>query len=277
MFITELMATIDKQVQSYTFDAYHALVAAHINSIRLVVILYFIFLGYRFLTTKQEYTHIHFTRQILMVSICYFAATQWSFYSLFVYDLAMAIPNSVSVALVSVVPNVPKQADAIDLLEYLWFSGLDIASTLWGAISISAIHQGLMALGILTMTLLLVGYGLLVISLAKMIMAIGLALAPLFILLYLFNGSASLFFGWLKVVLTAMAKQIVIYAMIAMVYSIAYATTEEMLTQESLDMVDVSTFLLLLLLSLGLLLNTTKIATTLGESVSDMVKKVRLV
>jgi type IV secretion system protein VirB6 len=266
MFITELMQTIDTQVQTYTFDAYHALVSNHINSIRLVVALYFIFLGYRFMMAKYQISHLDFMRHILVVSCCYFAATHWSVYALFIYDLAIAIPNDLSVALVSVVPNVPNQASGIELLEYLWFAGLDIAATLWGSISISAIHQGLMALGVLTMTLLLVGYGLLVISLAKMVMAIGLSLAPLFILLFMFKKSHSLFVGWLRVIFTAMTKQIVIYAMIAMVYTIAFDTTEEMLKQQTLDMVDVSTFLLLLFISVGLFFSASHIAQTIGES-----------
>ncbi len=266
MFITELMQMIDEQVQSYTFDAYHALVHGHINSIRLVVALYFIFLGYRFFMAKEYVTHTSFLKHIFMVSCCYFIATHWSFYALFIYDLAIAIPNDISVALVSVVPNVPGEATGVELLEYLWFSGLDIAATLWGSISISAIHQGLMALGVLLMTLLLVGYGLLVIALAKMIMAIGLSLAPLFILLFMFKGGHSLFVGWLRVIFTAMMKQIVIFAMIAMVYTIAFDTTEAMLSQETLDMVDVSTFLLLLFISLGLFFTASRFAQTIGES-----------
>jgi type IV secretion system protein VirB6 len=266
MFITELMQLIDNQVKDYTFDAYHALVTAHINSIRLVVAFYFIFLGYRFLMVKQYFSFDVLMKHVLIVSCCYFAATQWSIYALFIYDLAIAIPEQLSVVLVSVVPNVPSQATGVELLEYLWFAGLDIAATLWGSISISAIHQGLMALGVLLMTLLLVGYGLLVISIAKMIMAIGLSLAPLFILLYMFKNSQSLCIGWLRVILTAMMKQIVIFAMITMVYTIAFDTTEQMLAQETLDMVDVSTFLLLLFISLGLFLNASRFASTIGES-----------
>ncbi|MFA6037087.1 MAG: type IV secretion system protein [Legionellales bacterium] len=265
MFITELMQTIDNQVQNYTFNAYHALVNENINSIRLLVVLYFIFLGYRFLIADKPFLHMSLLQQVLLTSFCYFAATQWAVYGLFVYDLATAIPDQISVTLVSVVPNVPDQASGIALLEYLWFSGLDIAATLWGSISISAIHQGLMALGVLTMTILLVGYGLLVISLTKMVMAIGLSLAPLFILLYLFKNTQSLSFGWLRVIVTAMMKQMIIFVMIAMVYAIAYDTTQAMLAQSTLDMVDVATFLLLLFISLGLLLSTSQIASTIGK------------
>jgi len=266
MFITELMQLIDEQVRSFTFDAYHALVADHANSIRIIVILYFIFLGYRCLLAKTNFSYATFLEHSLMVSFCYFAATHWSFYSLFIYDLAIALPNALSVTLVSVIPNVPNEGNAIELLEYLWYSGLDIAATLWGSVSISSLHQGLMALGVLVITVLLVGYGLIVISLAKMILAIGLSLAPLFILLYLFKGSESLTIGWLRVILTVIFKQIIIYAMIALVYTFSFNTVEAMLNQPQLDMVDVSTFLLLMVISLGLFFNATQVATTLGES-----------
>lgn len=266
MFITDLMQLIDDQVQTYTFDAYHALVGAHLSSIQLILAMYFIFLGYRCLAAKQQLSYTQFLEHILLVTCSYFAATQWSVYSLFVYDLAMALPDTLAVSLVSVVPNIPAGVSGVELLEYLWFSGLDIAATLWGSISISAIHQGLMALGVLLMTLLLVGYGLIVISLAKMILAIGLSLAPLFILLYLFKGSESLFIGWLRVIITVMMKQIIIFAMIALVYSITYGTVEQLLEQTTLDMVDVSTFLLLLIISLGLFFSANSMAITIGES-----------
>ncbi len=266
MFITDLMQKVDELVQSYTFDAYSTLVASHINSIRLVVVLYFIFMGYRIFMAKEHFSHVELIQKILTVSCCYYIATNWGVYSLFIYDLAIAIPNSISIALVLVAPNIPNHASGVELLEYLWFSGLDIAATLFGSISISAIHQGLMALGVLTMTLLLVGYGLLVITLAKMIMAIGLALAPLFVLLFMFNGSRSLFVGWLRVIFTAMMKQIIIFAMIALVYCILFNTTETMLAKQTLDMMDVSTFLLLMFISLGMFLSASRIASTIGES-----------
>jgi type IV secretion system protein VirB6 len=268
MFITDLMLLIDSQVKNYTFDAYHALVSAHLGSIKLILVLYFTFLGYRLLMAKQQFSYQNFLEHVLLISCGYFAATQWGIFSLFIYDLAMALPNELSVTLVSVVPNIPQQADGVELLEYLWFSGLDIAATLWGSISISAIHQGLMALGVLLMTLLLVGYGLIVISLAKMILAIGFALAPLFILLYLFKPSESLFIGWLRVIFTVMMKQIIIFAMIALVYSISFDTVEALKLQTTLDMVDVSSFLLLLLISLGLFFSAHSMAVTIGESLS---------
>ena len=266
MFITDLMQLIDEQVRSYTFDAYHALIADHANSIRMVVILYFVFLGYRCLLAKSHFSYATFLEHSLMVSFCYFAATQWSFYSLFIYELAMALPNALSVSLVAVIPNVPSEGNAIELLEYLWYSGLDIAATLWSSISISAWHQGLMALAVLIVTVLLVGYGLIVISLAKMILAIGLSLAPLFILFYLFKGSESLTIGWLRVILTVIFKQIIIYAMIALVYTLSFNTVESLLLQPQLDMIDVSSFLLLMVISLGLFFNAAQVAVTLGES-----------
>ncbi len=264
MFITELMQTIDNQVQDYTFNAYHALVNDNIASIRLLVAMYFMFIGYQYLFADKPIFKLSLLQQILLVSFCYFAATHWSVYALLIYDLATAIPDQIAVTLVSVVPNIPHQASGIELLEYLWFSGLDIAATIWGAISISAIHQGLMALGVLIMTLFLVGYGLLIISLAKMIMAIGLSLAPLFIILYMFKTTQSLSIGWLRVIIIAMMKQIIIFAMIAMVYAIAFDTTDDMLKQESLDMIDVSSFLLLLFISCGLFLSASRIATLIG-------------
>ena len=266
MFIREFMDKLDRQLHSYTFDAYHSLVGQHAASIGLVVMLYFIFLGYRFLMANTQVNITTLLEHMLVVIVCYFLATHWSVFSLLIYNLAMSLPHGVSQALVSVIPGVPTGSEETDLLEYLWFSGLEVAATLWGAISITAIHQGLLALGVLIMTLLLVGYGLLVISLAKMIMAIGLALAPLFILLYMFQRSQSITLGWLSVLLTAMAKQIIIFAMIALVYTLAYDTVECLLSQSSIDMADVSMFLLLLFISFGLFLSTHSIAKMIGKS-----------
>ncbi|MGA2655803.1 MAG: type IV secretion system protein [Gammaproteobacteria bacterium] len=264
MFITELMQTIDTQIQDYTFNAYQALVTHNINSIRLLVAMYFMFLGYQYLMASKPVFNIPILHQVLLVVFCYYTATHWSVFAILVYDLAVALPDQLAVTLVSVVPNVPDQVSGIELLEYIWFSGLDIAATIWGAISISAIHQGLMALGVLIMTLFLVGYGLLVISLAKMIMAIGLSLAPLFIILFMFKQTQRFSFGWLQVVLIAMLKQIIIFAMIAMVYAIIYGSTEALLQQETLDMMDVASFLLLLFISSGLFLTASRVAILIG-------------
>jgi type IV secretion system protein VirB6 len=205
--VHSLLGVVDCNAQQLVRSGYAALFegSGHFTAVLTVLLtLYVAFIGYRLMLGQSQLRVTDFVLSAVKIGLVLALATQWNAYQALVYRLLFSGPQQLADMLVSAVQ--PDQSsfrgDVFDGLQRAFddLSGAANGFSSHAAPTTSPLLGGA-GFGALLMTLsasvlLLSSLG--VLMAAKIVLALLLAIGPIFIGLALFDSTRGLFEGWLR-------------------------------------------------------------------------------
>lgn len=191
-YVSEFIGYVDTTLNGFTESTYNALVTSHQTEIMLVLTIYVALYGWAVMNAWIETTLSDAVKRIVLMAVVVMLATRWSYFSIFCYDVFTTGPSKIIAAVTQGAMN------PTELLDQVFDKGVRAGYGLmqeggWSDLGMVLIGA-LVAFG----TLVMIGYSLFLIVLAKMALAVLLGLAPLFLLLLLFNATRDFFGQWLR-------------------------------------------------------------------------------
>ncbi len=192
------------------------------------VTLFVVVYGYLVMTGQVQHLYTTAIRTIFLVGFVTYTALNWDWFS-YLYDLFTQTPDLFSSAL-------SLGRDAKSALDELYDRGMDTAFSIWSRSGWDLALWGLGA-AVFCVTLWLIGFAVFLLLLAKLLVAVTLALGPIFIAFCLFDATRQWFKNWIGSLVTLMIFQLIIYASLGLGYAIYRAVVPEgeLYTASSLD------------------------------------------
>src|SRR5205085_173554 len=172
--------------------------------ISLLFTFYVMFLGYRFLFHDHHFNLSTVTKHMVVMLCTYGMVMHWDLYHLFVYDIFTNEPAHITEILIDSSGKLHGSESIAQALDDIYAAIVKAAMGFFGEISFSAAGLAFLIYGLLVFLIgsLLCLFALLLFVYAKMMMAIALALGPLFILFILWDSTKGIFSAWLKKLIT---------------------------------------------------------------------------
>lgn len=196
-FLTPLLAAVDAAVEGYARAAFGAVAGAVAPAVVAGGALIIAWWGILFATGRAEAPLVQFTERIAKIAVFagLVAGTAGTFDIL--YGWFNAVPEGLGAVLLA--GESPAAA-----LDAFYARGAALAQTLLSMFELSGTGLTWLVLGIVVWLAcaILAGYGGFLIVLAKVAIAVLLAVAPIFVFLAMFQTTRSWFEGWLRGILT---------------------------------------------------------------------------
>lgn len=213
-FITDMLTMVDSTTANYTQAAYNAVASTHSLEIHLVLVAYIALFGWGVLTQKIEMTISAALRHVITMAIVVSLSTRWDIFAVWIYDVATNGTNKLIAAVSNNTLNPQAQ------LSNVFDQGMNAALQLFQAGGLRAWLPYLLGAGVYLATLLAVGYALFLLVLSKLALAVLLAIAPLFLLLLLFNATRNFFTSYTGQVINYALIPVFVYGLLALALAI---------------------------------------------------------
>ncbi len=225
-FISDTLNTVDAVINNYVSLAYTHLVQDNAVVITLLFTFYIILLGYRFLNHDQQVTMSYIQRHVIVMLIVYGLLMSWHLYNLFVYNIFTNEPGYISQILVGASQQSHPDATVAQVLDGIYESVLNATLGFFAQVNFSSTGVAFLFYGLLVF---LIGtamcvYALLLFIYAKMMMAVSLALGPIFISFLLWESTKGMFAAWLRKLITLALIPIITSAVLALMLSVINVT-----------------------------------------------------
>jgi type IV secretion system protein VirB6 len=271
--ITDILDKLDAITQQYAFNGYAALAHTLQPSITMALVFYVAFLGWMTLQGWTKFTIGESVKHSLKIVIVFSLATNWDFFSLFIYNVFVHGPNEISEVLMSSTGKTSGSANAA--LQDSFNQGIDIGNQLF---NLSSYLNKFLALVVWAFDICVTGFCLIGFAVAKVGLSVTLVLAPVFSVLLLWNGTKGIFEKWLMTALGFALTPLILTSVLLVVdalmnYSLSEITNSIANTsEESTTVTSVMTFILASIVSIALLKRAASIANAIagGVTVSAM-------
>lgn len=193
-------------------------------AVTLFVALY----GYMVMTGQIQHLYQTAFRNILLVGFVTYTALNWDWFS-YLYDVFTKSPDMFSSTL-----SLGRNSNTV--LDELYNRGIDTAFSIWTRSGWDMVIWGLGAV-VFVITLCLVAFAVFLLLLVKLLVAVTLALGPIFVAFCLFDSTRQWFKNWIASLVTLVIFQLVIYASLGLGYGIYQAVVPEgeLYTADALD------------------------------------------
>ena len=191
-FTTTLLSNIDSVVSTFTQTAFQAVVQSHETEIYLALVLYTALFGYLVLTGAVEFSIPRAVRHLLLMTVVTALATNWDIFAIFFNNVFTGGPAKLIAAITggSYDPNA--------MLSDVFDKGIMGANAINQNAGFSTLGFLIIGYSVFYCTLIVVGYALYLLILAKLALGILLGLAPLFFMFLLFSSTKDFFAGYLR-------------------------------------------------------------------------------
>lgn len=221
-FISDTLSLVDNTIASFVKTGFDNMQGYLQPTLMIMATLYVMWMGYQALVEKAPLTPMsiirHFTTLIIIMTL----STNWNYYHQFVYDIFTREPMEISRILAG------SGQSAVMGLNHIWQNGCNLAGELFSAGSWKNpeyLIYGLLAY-IATFANCLYALGLFVV--AKMAIAILLAIGPLFIILMLWGSTRELTSGWIRGLVNYSLIPIITTILLLLTNTIAQTTLPNM-------------------------------------------------
>jgi type IV secretion system protein VirB6 len=259
--VAEFIRYVDSTLIGFTESTYDALVASHQTEILLVLTIYVALYGWAVLNAWIETTLTDAVKRVLFLVVVVTLATQWSYFSLFGYDVFTTGPAKMIAAVTH------GAVDPSALLDQVFEKGIRAGYRLMQEGGWS--DMGLVVIGAVVVagTVITVGYSLFLIVLAKIALAILLGLAPLFLLFLLFNATRDFFAQWLRQLFNFALIPVLVFGVSAVMLKFVDASLTRLETATTSRLGEVTFLLLIGFILVMLLRQVMGIAAGLGGGI----------
>lgn len=237
----------------------------------LLLIAYVIFWGVGIWTGTATGTATDAAFRLFRAFVIYTLATSWSDFSSYVYTVLNEGPSAIGNRLLSVGANNTYQSPnaVVTALENIWnqiSTGYQLHFA-WGLQSFAAAIVGLACIIIIALFL---AVAIFTIILSKVFLWLLLGLAPITILLLLFNVSSRFFSGWVNGAVMYATLQVLVYAFLAFYLNVTqpiFANLSSAISSGQVDWAALAPFFLVGLTGLFLIGQLPALASTIAGGI----------
>lgn len=225
-FFTGTLNTVDAVIGNFVSLAYANLIQANAGIITVLFTFYVMMLGFKFLNHSHHSNLMAMIQHFITMLAVYGLIMDWQLYHLFVYNIFTNEPAYLANILVKSTGQFHKMGSISAALDGIYSAVVNAAAGFFGEVSLSAAGIAFLFYGILVFIIgsLMCIFALLLFIYAKMMMAIALALGPIFILFILWQPTRGLFSAWLNKLVTLALIPIVTSAILVLMLSVINVT-----------------------------------------------------
>lgn len=233
-------------------------------------IVFIAFYGYKVIINGRFSAHdgiIHIAKMLVILVLI----TSWTDFQIFIMDVITDTPADLAGELIKI--NTIGYTD-VDNANTALGNFYDETAAISGKIREGAGWNGMIVIFswvVFLAGLALTGYALILISLSKIAVALMLAVAPFFILMLIFAQTKTLFEGWLRTTLNYALIPIFVYGLLSLLLVLANKALANMglnVTATSEIMTYAAPFLLVCVISVGLLMQVMNLASGIAGGLS---------
>lgn len=224
-FITGTLNTVDSVISNYVNTAYTNFVQANSGVITLLFTVYVMMMGYQFLFHRHHEHLSGVIKQIITMLCVYGLVMNWNLYHLFVYQIFTEEPTKIANVLINST-NGMQTGSISEALDGIYLAVINSSTDLFNQINFSASGLAFILYGCFVFVIgtLLCIYTLLLFIYAKLMMAVALALGPIFILFTMWESTRGLFSAWLNKLMTLALIPVVTSGVLALMLSVINVT-----------------------------------------------------
>ncbi|MEO8400579.1 MAG: type IV secretion system protein [Gammaproteobacteria bacterium] len=270
-FFTDTLNTVDAVIGNFVKTAYTNFLETNSGVITLLFTLYIIFLGYRFLNHDEKVSLSYLTRHLIVMLCVYSMLMSWHLYNLFVYNIFTNEPNNISQILVNSAKNMHSGETIATALDEIYKSVINATIGFFGQVSFSASGIAFLFYGVLVFFIgsLLCVFALLLFIYAKMMMAVSLALGPMFISFILWEPTKGMFNAWLNKLITIALIPVITSAILVLMLSVINVTLPSInQSTQTMQFYGIVPFLALTVTTTLILSQVFRIASALGGGIT---------
>jgi type IV secretion system protein VirB6 len=270
-FLSSTLNTVDAVIGHFVSTAYANFIEANAGLITLLFTFYVMVLGYRFLYHHHHFNMSDVIRHFIVMICVYALVMNWKLYHLFVYQIFTTEPGNIAQILVNTSGHLQAESSIARSLDNIYESILHAAVGLFGEINFSIAGLAFIFYAILIFLIgtLMCVFALLLFIYAKMMMAIMLALGPIFITFILWDATKGLFSAWLNQLITIALIPIITSAILVLMLSVINVTLPHLNQPvEQLQFYGIAPFLGLALATTLLLAQVFRICSALGGGIT---------
>jgi type IV secretion system protein VirB6 len=225
-FFSDTLNTVDSVINNFVSNAYSHFIQANSGMITLLFTVYIMFLGYRFLIHDQHLDLNQIMRHMITMLIVYGMVMKWDFYNIFVYKIFTNEPGNIAKVLVNAAGHAKSGTSITQALDGIYKSVIDASAGFFGQVNFSTSGIAFIFYGMLVYLIgtLLCVFALLLFIYAKMMMAVSLALGPIFILFILWDSTKAIFSAWIRKLITLALIPIITSAILVLMLSVINVT-----------------------------------------------------
>jgi len=269
-FFSDTLNTVDAVIANFVNNAYQNFIQANASIITLLLTVYVIFIGYRFLNHDHHFNMNQIMRHMIIMLIVYGMVMNWELYNIFVYNIFTNEPGNIAKVLVNSAGHQSSEGLS-QALDSVYKAVMDAVGGFFGQASFSGTGIAFFFYGILVYVIgsLMCIFALVLFIYSKMMMAVSLALGPIFILFYLWDTTKGMFSAWLQKLFTLALIPIVTSAILMLMLSVINVTLPSMnQPAESMQFYGIAPFLGLSLATTLILSQVLQICSALGGGIT---------
>ncbi|MFO1464338.1 MAG: type IV secretion system protein [bacterium] len=259
---TDILTRVDAITLGYTAKAYQAVVSTHATELRLMLVAYFALYGMAVLQGFVPLSMGALAKHIVKVGIVYSVATNWGTFTVFCYNLFTSGPDKLMGALVG-------GSNPSAQLGVVFDKGMSSASLIYENAGKFDMGQMSVAFVLMISTVLLTAYGLFLLVLSKLGLAVLLSLGPIFVPFALWSSTKGLFQAWLNYLINYALIPVITLGILGLIISILDDAVQKIQAVGDRPLIyHTFPFLLTGSITVLLLAQVTRLASTLGGGVA---------
>ena len=210
-----LLNTTDATIDSFVFDAWNQFIVSSENWLTAMMVLFVVTIGFLLLLGRIRISLADLAPRFIKLLFIYVLVIHIPLLITFVFHLFTEVPASIATSLVNTAGS--SEGGINGNIQSIFSQGMDSGFAVFEQGGLTNLGALLFALVIWLVTILVVTYITFLLILSKLATAILLAVAPFFIVLYLFDATKSIFEGWLRQTLSFALIPIFTYGLLALV------------------------------------------------------------
>lgn len=268
-FINDLITTVDSQVNHFTFDVYHSVVATIFPTLTILLILYFAGLGWLVIRALIPLTPMALAWHMLKAVIIFALATHWDYFSLFIVNVFTHGPDHLLGTILGSAntTGATTSSNITNSIAHFWQTANNVFANLWrssGNDFLLGTIFGFIGYGaVIGVTAIMLFY----ILMSKLALSVLLVLAPVFLPLFLWENTRALFNGWLQLLVKWALTPLFAYVFIALFIDLMQTQVNTMASTAIPTTANISVFLLLTVIVIGILVQSVKMAAKIADNI----------
>ncbi|MDF3055154.1 MAG: Conjugal transfer protein TrbL [Gammaproteobacteria bacterium] len=227
-FVTNLLTTLDAQIDHYTFDGYHAIAGMFSTTLTTLLIIYFAGLGWLVIRGLVPLTPMEVAWHMLKAAFVFALALHWDYFSYFFVNFFVHGTNHLVKVVLSTTGESADKLTISEELSDIWEKGNNVFAGVWrmaGPDFLLGTLIGFLGSAVVTG---IVGMALFYIIMSKVALSVLFILAPVILPMFLWGATRGIFNGWLRLLVQWMVTPVLIYAFIGLYLKLIQAQIEVM-------------------------------------------------
>ena len=198
-FLVNLANEIDALTNGFVFDGYNALASLLRAPLGAMIVLYIVLVGYAMVRGIIQSPQQELFKFAIRAGLIYMGAMDWGFFSAHLRDLFVVGSETISTTLMKAMHQKSSGGSINQGLQDVLTEVITLGSTLFEMGSLRKLTPYFVGLMVFLSGIATIALAFIEIMIAKLMLAITLATAPLFILFTLFEQTKSFFDRWLGI------------------------------------------------------------------------------